>query len=161
VFAGQPKRYRHSVLLLRSSFSQGRAYNPISRTPRHILRQCITWQYPLPSIVMSRASTLLANTHYSCISRQRIACQYPLLPIVVSCTSGLLANTCSTQLPRLAPADCLPYPCPPQFSSHPPAHYLTTGRTPSRSFTLLVSIVLYQSQSYSVHYYCWVDIRSL
>jgi hypothetical protein len=116
---------------------------------------------PIPTIVASRASALLANTHYSCILCQHVACQYPLLTIVVSRASTLLANTCFTQLPHLAPVNCLPYPCPPQLSSHPPARYLTTSCTPSCSFTLLVSIALYQSQSYSVHYRCRVDIRSL
>jgi hypothetical protein len=152
---------RSRTLLLRPSLSQGCTYNPISHTPRRIPHQRITWQYPLPSIVTSHASALLANTHYSCISHQHIVCQYPLLPIVISCASTLLDNTHSTQLLCLVPADFLPYPCPPQFSSHPPARYLTTGRTPSHSFALLVSIVPYQSQSYSVCYCCRVDIRSL
>jgi hypothetical protein len=121
---------RSRALLLRPSLSQGRAYNLISCAPHRILHQRMTWQYPLPSIVASH-------------------------------TSALLANTRSTQLPRLVPADCLPYPCPPQFSNHLPARYLTTGRTPSCSFALLVSIAPYQSQSYSVCYRCCVDIRLL
>jgi hypothetical protein len=59
------------MLLLRPSFSQGHAYKPISHAPCCILRQCITWQYPLPSIVTSCTSALIANT-----------CSSLLLPLV-------------------------------------------------------------------------------
>jgi hypothetical protein len=131
-----------------------------------ILCQLIACQYLLLPIVVSCASTLLANTcsslyvveshasillantrsPYSCILCQHIACQFPLLSIVASCASALLANTHSTQLPRLMPVGCLPYPCPPQFSNHLLARYLTTGRTQPCLFTLLVSIAPFQSQ---------------
>jgi hypothetical protein len=100
------------ALLLRPSLSQGHAYNPISRAPCCLLRQCIACQYPLLPIVASCASTLLANTHSSRILHQRIACQYPLLPIVASCASALLANTHSLLLSPFAPAHCLPIPAP-------------------------------------------------
>jgi hypothetical protein len=76
---------------------------------------------PYSRILCQRIACQIPTPPYSCILRQCIACQYLLPSIVAFCTSTLLANICSTQLLRLVPVGCLPYPCPPQFSNHLPA----------------------------------------
>jgi hypothetical protein len=75
------------TLLLRPSFSQGHAYKPISHAPRRILHQCITWQYPLPSIVTSCTSALLANTRCSLLSPLVPAHRLPIPAPLYCCIS--------------------------------------------------------------------------
>jgi hypothetical protein len=111
------------ALLLRSSFSQDRTYNPISCVPHRILRQRIACQFLLPSIVASCTSTLLANTRSPSVVTYR--------------TSALLANTRSSLLLHLAPAHCLLIPAP--FHRCIPCQYPLPSIVASHASALLAN----------------------